>query len=186
MSLASRPISTICKGCQAIRLRAFSWLQQIYKGAGVVRKRLFISSLLFPPEPTELVHLSTISTRNPSRALIQYKASTMQIKSLLLAPLVATGLVTANPSPSKPYRFEALAFRSAIGIHFAVVQAAHSSIFLKLPKQKATYDKKTDNSATFSTVNSELFLYGKIRQQIYVDRSGMGMSFPNICTELGH
>ncbi|KAJ4179097.1 Hypothetical protein NCS54_00046400 [Fusarium falciforme] len=98
----------------------------------------------------------------------------MQIKSLLLAPLVASGLVTATPSPSKPYRFEALALRSATDIHFAVVQAAHSSIFLKLPQQKATCEKKTDNSATFSIVNGELFLYGKTRQQIYVDRSGMG------------
>lgn len=103
----------------------------------------------------------------------------MQIKSLLLVPLVASGLVTATPSPSKPYRFEALALRSATDIHFAVVQAAHSSIFLKLPQQKATCEKKTDNSATFSIVNGELFLYGKTRQQIYVDRSGMGMLFPN-------
>ncbi|RSL52781.1 hypothetical protein CEP54_010723 [Fusarium duplospermum] len=97
----------------------------------------------------------------------------MQIKSLFLAPLVAIGLVTATPSPSKPTRFEALALRSATDIHFAAIQAAHSSIFLKPPQQKATCEKKTDNSATFSIVNDELFLYGKARQKIYVDRSGM-------------
>ncbi|KAJ3458952.1 hypothetical protein MRS44_013061 [Fusarium solani] len=99
----------------------------------------------------------------------------MQIKALLFAPLVATGLVSAVPS-SKATNFELLALRSASDIHFSPVQAALNHLFLHLPHQKATCDAKPDNHATFSLVDGELYLYRKsgMRQKLYVDRSGMG------------
>ncbi|KAM5354451.1 hypothetical protein ACJ41O_001100 [Fusarium nematophilum] len=98
----------------------------------------------------------------------------MQIKALLLAPLVAAGVVSA--APQKSTQFEALALRSASPIHFEGIQAAKSFISLNLAKQGASCDRKSDNQATFNLVGDELFLYRKSAtpQQLWVDRSGMG------------
>ncbi|KAK7426239.1 hypothetical protein QQZ08_007269 [Neonectria magnoliae] len=100
----------------------------------------------------------------------------MQIKALLFAPLLASGLVSAAPSASKSEIFEILTLRSASPIHFSNVQAARNSIFLHLPDQKAVCDKKSDNAATFKLVDGELHLYRSsgTQQKLFVDRSGMG------------
>ncbi|KAH6885018.1 hypothetical protein B0T10DRAFT_539833 [Thelonectria olida] len=91
----------------------------------------------------------------------------MQIKALLFAPLVATGLVLAAPSSKATY-FELLALRSASDIHFSPIQAALNHVFLHLPHQKA--------ACNANLVDGELYLYHKsgARQKLYVDRSGMG------------
>ncbi|KAF7554620.1 hypothetical protein G7Z17_g2769 [Cylindrodendrum hubeiense] len=98
----------------------------------------------------------------------------MQIKNILLSPLVAAGLVSAAPITSGT--FEVLALRPATGIHFTGFQAAHNNIQLKLANQGATCKTATDNLATFKLVDGNLFLYheGTTPQQLFVDRSGMG------------
>ncbi|KAK7397758.1 hypothetical protein QQX98_012872 [Neonectria punicea] len=84
----------------------------------------------------------------------------MHLQTLLLAPLVATGLASAVPY-SKPQQkavvIEALALRSATDIHFSSIQAAKSNIFLQLPHQKQFASAKAGP-----------------HQQLYVDRPGMG------------
>lgn len=100
----------------------------------------------------------------------------MQIKAILFAPLLATGLVSAAPATSKTTTFEIMALRSASPIHFSELQAARNSIFIHLPDQKATCHTKSDNYATFKLVGDELRLYKSsgTPQKIWVDRSGMG------------
>ncbi|EEU45673.1 hypothetical protein Neosp_004432 [[Neocosmospora] mangrovei] len=98
----------------------------------------------------------------------------MQIKAILLTPLLAAGIVSA--APSKPVQFEAMALRSASPIHFSAIQASKSFLSLNLAKQGASCDKKSDNHAVFNLVGDELYLYKTDNppQQLYVDRSGMG------------
>ncbi|KAF7557249.1 hypothetical protein G7Z17_g779 [Cylindrodendrum hubeiense] len=100
----------------------------------------------------------------------------MQIKALLLAPLVATGFVSAAPATSKTTTFEVMSLRSASPIHFSELQAARNSIFMHLPDQKATCHTKSDNAVTFKLVGTELHLYKSsgTPQKVWVDRSGMG------------
>ncbi|KAH6989112.1 hypothetical protein AUP68_04443 [Ilyonectria robusta] len=98
----------------------------------------------------------------------------MQIKNILLTPLVAAGLVSAAPATSNT--FEVLALRPATGIHFTGFQASNNNIMLKMSQQGATCKTATDNLATFKLVDGNLFLYheGSTPQQLFVDRSGMG------------
>jgi hypothetical protein len=98
----------------------------------------------------------------------------MQIKAILLTPLLAAGIVSAVPQKSS--QFEVMALRSASPIHFAGLQASKSFLSLNLAKQGASCDKKSDNHATFNLVGDELYLYKTDNppQQLYVDRSGMG------------
>ncbi|KAF5677561.1 cell wall protein [Fusarium heterosporum] len=104
----------------------------------------------------------------------------MQIKALLITPLVAAGVVSAAPKASatpKVTYFNGLALRSASPVHFNYLQASKESFELKLKKQGAEcYDQKTHNEATFELYGDELWLYsqGNPRQQAYVDFSGMG------------
>lgn len=99
----------------------------------------------------------------------------MQIKALLLAPLVAAGVVSA--APSKPVNFEVLALRSASPIHFQGLQAARGGFYLKLPNEKAVCAAKSDNTVTLQLLDGELSLYHSgsgTKQRVFVDRSGMG------------
>ncbi|RGP65235.1 cell wall [Fusarium sporotrichioides] len=104
----------------------------------------------------------------------------MQIKALLITPLVAAGVVSAAPKASstpKVTYFQGLALRSASPIHFNYLQAAQESFSLKLKDQDSScYDGKKHNEATFQLYGDELWLYsiGNPRQQAYVDFSGMG------------
>jgi hypothetical protein len=75
--------------------------------------------------------------------------------------------------------FQIMALRSASPIHFARFNAAQSSLFLNLPNQDAHCYSQQGNEAAVFQHNKEdktLWLYatGNPRQQVYVDRSGMG------------
>ncbi|KAF4950913.1 hypothetical protein FSARC_13049 [Fusarium sarcochroum] len=99
----------------------------------------------------------------------------MQVKAILLTPLLAAGIVSA--APQKSTKFEALALRSASEIHFAGLQATKSHLSLNVKSQGASCDAgKKENQATFNLVDGELYLYKTDNppQQLYVDRSGMG------------
>jgi hypothetical protein len=103
----------------------------------------------------------------------------MQIKALLLTPLVAAGVVSAAPKASTPKNtyFNALVLRSATPIHFSSIQASKESFALKLKDQGASCDdQKKHNEVTFNLVGDELWLHsiGNPGQQAYVDFSGMG------------
>lgn len=113
----------------------------------------------------------------------------MQLKTLLLTPLLAAGLTNALPQrrdedagcpapppPSDVQAFGLLALRSASDIHYARVSAKVNSIFLRLDDQGATCEKESDNTATFYLKDGQLFLYtgDGPKQQIFADRSGMG------------
>ncbi|KAM0343422.1 hypothetical protein ACHAPU_008603 [Fusarium lateritium] len=102
----------------------------------------------------------------------------MQVKTLLLAPLVAAG-VSAAPKKADPVSkiFQGLSLRSASDIHFTYLQAAQEGFSLKLKDQKASCDRGVkENQATLHLDGDELFLYKTDNppQQVYVDRSGMG------------
>ncbi|RSL69687.1 hypothetical protein CEP54_002238 [Fusarium duplospermum] len=99
----------------------------------------------------------------------------MQIKTLLLTPLLAAGIVSA--APQQPTNtFELLALRNGSPIHFSGVQASESRLTLKKAKQGASCTAgPADNHAIFELIGENLFLYDKPRrQQMWVDRSGMG------------
>lgn len=98
----------------------------------------------------------------------------MQPKALLL---FAAGLVSAAKT-EYPHRFEVLTLRSGSPIHFGGLQASGGNIFLNLANQDAKCDKKSDGDVQLSlTQDGKLFLYNtKERQEVYVDRSGMGKS----------
>ncbi|RGP64021.1 hypothetical protein FLONG3_9720 [Fusarium longipes] len=104
----------------------------------------------------------------------------MQIKALLITPLVAAGVVSAAPKASstpKSTYFNGLALRSASPVHFSYLQASKESFELKLKNQGATCDDlKKHNEATFHLYGDELWLHsiGNPGQQAYVDFSGMG------------
>ncbi len=99
--------------------------------------------------------------------------------SLLAAAAAASPCKHERPDSGIPAgaKFQLQALRSASEIHFAPFSAAKSSLFLNLPDQGASCDKEAD-SATFYIQDGGLYLYAASAtpQQIYVDRSGMGMS----------
>lgn len=116
------------------------------------------------------------------------------MKFTLLTSLLATAAsVSAVPAPAPELRaaetssvcgvepFNLMSLRSASPIHFGSFSAAKSSVFINLPKgkQAATCDGNPEGVATFFIKDGGLYLYhagtGK-KQQIYVDRSGMGES----------
>lgn len=84
---------------------------------------------------------------------------------------------TANPNLT---HFEIVPLRSASDIHFGRISAAKSSLFVNLPDQNASCLAGVDGNqpAAFqlSSEDKTLWLYasGNPRQQLYVDRSGMG------------
>lgn len=90
--------------------------------------------------------------------------------SAAVASLAGAGSVLATA-------FELMALRSASPIHFAPFSAAHSTLFLNLPHQNASCEGENPNRATFYIKHGGLFLYSKDgeTQEIFVDRSGMGM-----------
>ncbi|KAI1270865.1 hypothetical protein F5Y07DRAFT_384914 [Xylaria sp. FL0933] len=90
---------------------------------------------------------------------------------------------TTSPSPTSTAvgpnePFGLMALRSASPIHFARFGAALSSIFLNLPSQNATCaDPAAADYATFTlSEDGGLYLFSTSgpRQQLFVDRSGMG------------
>lgn len=119
------------------------------------------------------------------------------MKFTLLTTLMAVAAsVSAAPAPepaaygSAPPKtttgpknpFQLMSLRSASPVHFGSFSASKSSLLLNLPKgkQAAKCDKNPEGVATFYIKDGGLYLYNKGNgkpQQLYVDRSGMGMSF---------
>lgn len=142
--------------------------------------------------PSSLTHTLTStlqhSTTQPLKTFPPQPPTTanMQIKTLLLAPLVAAG-VSAAPKKAAPQNeiFQGLSLRSASDIHFTYLQAAQEHFSLKLKDQKASCDRNVkENQATLHLFEEQLFLYKTDNppQQVYVDRSGMGQGIMGYTT----
>ncbi|RSL93364.1 hypothetical protein CDV31_014746 [Fusarium ambrosium] len=84
---------------------------------------------------------------------------------------------SSQQPPQQPTNtFELLALRNGSPIHFSGVQASESRLTLKKAKQGASCTAgPADNHAIFELLGENLYLYDKPRrQQMWVDRSGMG------------
>jgi hypothetical protein len=98
----------------------------------------------------------------------------------LIAAVAALPAPQDGPTPNPDLtHFQIMSLRSASPIHFQQVKAANSSLFLGLPEQGAhCYSDDGNGPAVFQYNKEEktLWLYATAnpRQQIYVDRSGMG------------
>lgn len=107
----------------------------------------------------------------------------MFFKNLALAVPFFAGASTAMPqtAPGAPLSpgatFSLMALRSASEVHFAGFEAAKGSLLLKLPSQNASCDAGPADHATFFLKDGGLYLYAASAtpQQLYADRSGMGM-----------
>ncbi|CAI4214266.1 unnamed protein product [Parascedosporium putredinis] len=102
----------------------------------------------------------------------------MQLRTALfsLAGLAAAAIEDGTP-------FNLMALRSASDIHFAPFNAALNSILLRLPSQNANCGcgVPSNSSAAFYLEEGGLYLYtgdDSTPQQLFVDRSGMGESWP--------
>ncbi|KAI2625215.1 hypothetical protein GGS21DRAFT_493703 [Xylaria nigripes] len=97
----------------------------------------------------------------------------------------------ASPAPIRSGdKFSLMSIRPSSAVHLAQFQAALGSIFLYLPSQNATCNNGTKaNYATFTlSKDGALYLYSEhgARQQIYVDRSGMGQGRLGFTTGSAH
>ncbi|KAF4433102.1 hypothetical protein F53441_13796 [Fusarium austroafricanum] len=82
----------------------------------------------------------------------------IQAKTLLLAPLLAAGVVSA--ATQKTTSFEAIALRSGSETHFDTLQASKGSIALDPTKQGTSCDKGNDDShAVFNLIGDKLYVY---------------------------
>ncbi|KAI1841419.1 hypothetical protein JX265_001513 [Neoarthrinium moseri] len=100
----------------------------------------------------------------------------MQFKTLAVAAATAAGASAQNSTT--PSAFGVLSIRSGSQLQYAGWSAASGGIFNLLPEQKVSCDPGADESyATFTIVDGALNLYSNQNppQQLYVDRSGMGM-----------
>lgn len=100
----------------------------------------------------------------------------MQIKNLAIAASVSA-VVSAAPSTQSNKTFGIVAIHSGSGVQYSAFNAAKSSIFAGLPSQGASCARPKEQQATFYIDNGALYLYDQSAtpQEIYVDRSGMGM-----------
>lgn len=106
----------------------------------------------------------------------------MQFKNIILAAsaaATAAALPATESSTSNP-TFGIVSIRSGSAVQYAPFNAALSSIFAGLPNQNASCARPEEQTATFYIQDGGLFLYDQSAtpQQIYVDRSGMGMHSP--------
>lgn len=96
-----------------------------------------------------------------------------------LAAATASALASAQASSPVPAdaKFGLVAIHSGSAVHNQGFNAALSSIFAGLPAQNASCARPGEKYATFYLNEGALFLYdaSATPQQIYVDRSGMGM-----------
>ncbi|OBT60615.1 hypothetical protein VE03_10866 [Pseudogymnoascus sp. 23342-1-I1] len=109
-------------------------------------------------------------SRNNRLWLATLSYSSIMKLSVVIASLAGAGSVLATA-------FELMALRPDSPIHLASFSATHSNLFLYLPHQNASCEGKHSNCATFYIEQGSLFLYSKDgeTQEIFVDRSGMGM-----------
>lgn len=100
----------------------------------------------------------------------------MQFRTLIPAALAGVAAAAIEDGTT----FNLMALRSASDVHFAKFSAAKTSIFLNLADDGASCDAETDSAATFYLQDGEMYLYAASAtpQQLYVDRSGMGMLIP--------
>jgi len=98
----------------------------------------------------------------------------------LLSTVVA--LAAAAPAPQLPVAenprfFSLIAIHSGSAVQYSPFNAALSSIFAGLPDQGASCDKAGQTTATFYLNNGSLGLFAASAtpQELFVDRSGMGM-----------
>lgn len=107
----------------------------------------------------------------------------MRISAIL--PFLFAAGSNAMPAPEAasakaPKAFGIMSLRSASPIHFSQVGAMQSNLFLNLPDQHAKCNGKAQDGAIFYIKDEQLFLYTPDKQavqKVFVDRSGMGMSF---------
>lgn len=100
----------------------------------------------------------------------------MQLKNVVFAASLAA---TATAAPAaEPNTFGAVAIHSGSGVQYSSFNAAKSSIFAGLRSQNASCARPKEQDATFYIQDGALYLYDKSAtpQEIFVDRSGMGMS----------
>ncbi|CAJ2509785.1 Uu.00g056850.m01.CDS01 [Anthostomella pinea] len=105
----------------------------------------------------------------------------MQITKLALAATaaaIASARATHCGNATVPQTFGVLSIRSGTDLQYAGWAAAHTGIFDLLPDQCASCKDGSNNynTATFQLVDGVLNLYStdQSRQQLFVDRSGMG------------
>jgi hypothetical protein len=100
----------------------------------------------------------------------------MQIKNLAIAASVSA-IASAAPSTGSSKTFGLVAIHSGSAVQYAAFNAAQSSLFAGLPNQGASCARPKEQQATFYINDGALYLYDKSAtpQEIYVDRSGMGM-----------
>jgi hypothetical protein len=127
------------------------------------------------PASASPVHHQTIKQSNNQP--ITMKLNYLAVAASLGLTAVAQPTGTCA-TPSKPDTFGLVAIRSGDAVQYAGFNAALRSIFAGLPSQNATCDGTDDGYATFYLKDGALFLYGPNEQQLYVDRSGMGMLQP--------
>jgi hypothetical protein len=99
----------------------------------------------------------------------------MQLKNLAIAASVSAVASAAPSTQSKT--FGVVAIHSGSGVQYSAFNAAKSSIFAGLPSQGASCARPEEQQATFYINDGALYLYDQSAtpQEIYVDRSGMGM-----------
>lgn len=115
----------------------------------------------------------------------------MHFKNLFLAASAATAvsaLPTAakNQAQSGDKTFGVVAIHSGSGVQYSSFNAAKSSLFAGLSSQNASCTRPQEQTATFYIQDGALYLYDQSAtpQEIYVDRSGMGMSSPLLSLSL--
>ncbi|EEP77569.1 hypothetical protein UREG_02418 [Uncinocarpus reesii 1704] len=95
-----------------------------------------------------------------------------------LAAVTASATPTSCPPPKPNKEFGVVAIHAGSGVHNQAFNAALRSLFAGLPDQNAQCKRSNEKFATFYLKDGALFLYtpkSAEKQQIFVDRSGMGM-----------
>lgn len=102
----------------------------------------------------------------------------MQLKNLAIGSSISA-IASAVPSTGSK-TFSLVAIHSGSSVQYAAFNAAQSSIFAGLPNQGASCARPKEQQATFYIKDGALYLYNQSAtpQEIYVDRSGMGMFTP--------
>ncbi|KAI9150002.1 Cell wall protein phiA [Paramyrothecium foliicola] len=125
------------------------------------------------------------------RFLLPFTYQVAIMKAFTFASLfaAAAALPTAQETPaeSTSTNFQIMALRSASPIHFGRFNAAQSSLSINLPQQNASCFGEDGNQPAVFQYNKEdktLWLYatGNPRQQIFVNRSGMGQGVTGYVT----
>lgn len=102
----------------------------------------------------------------------------MQIKNIIFAGSLAATAAALPGASTQSTTFNLVAIHSGSAVQYASFNAAKSSIFAGLASQNASCARPEEQVATFHLDNEALYLYDQSAtpQELYVDRSGMGMS----------